>query len=273
MVRRTLLLVLLAGACYWSFSTFGAEEAAKPAPAAPAANPLPGITVKIDLGTTTWKPLITTPDFAGWRQPVGEWQMVGEVAKDPANEKALAAKPGTGAIYNGPKGRTKDIVTADEFGDIAMHVEFMVPRGSNSGIYFMGRYEIQVYDSYGVEKDAYPGIECGGIYQRWDAKRGKGKEGFEGHSPRVNASKPPGEWQTFDVIFRAPRFDADGKKTANAQFAKVVHNGQIIHENVELTGPTRSGGPEQEKAAGPLRFQGDHGPVAYRNLRVAKLTP
>jgi hypothetical protein len=264
MIRRALLLALVAALSQLPFSASSAEEAK-----APATNPLPEVAVD----AAAWKPLITTPDFAGWRQPVGEWQMVGEVAKDPANEKALAAKPGTGAIYNGPKGRTKDIVTADEFGDIALHVEFMVSKGSNSGIYFMGRYEIQVYDSYGVEKDAYPGIECGGIYQRWDAARGKGKEGFEGHSPRTNASKPPGEWQTFDVIFRAPRFDAAGKKTANAQFAKVVHNGAVIHENIELTGPTRSGSPEQEKAAGPLRLQGDHGPVAYRNLRVARLTP
>ena len=268
MIRPALLLVLLAALCQVPCSAYSAEEA-KPAAAAPATNPLPEVTVD----AAAWKPLITTPDFAGWRQPVGEWQMVGDVSKDPASEKALAAKPGTGAIYNGPKGRTKDIVTADEFGDIALHVEFMVPKGSNSGIYFMGRYEIQVYDSYGVEKDAYPGIECGGIYQRWDAARGKDKEGVEGHSPRVNASKPPGEWQTFDVIFRAPRFDADGKKIANVKFVKVVHNGAVIHENVEVTGPTRGGGPEQEKAAGPLRLQGDHGPVAYRNLRVAKLTP
>ncbi|MCX5653785.1 MAG: DUF1080 domain-containing protein [Planctomycetota bacterium] len=266
MIRPALLLVLLAALCQVPCSAYGAEEA-NPAPAAPAANPLPEITVD----AAAWKPLFTTPDFAGWRQPVGEWQMVGEVAKDPANEKALVAKPGTGIIYNSPKGHTKDLVTADEFGDIALHVEFMIPKGSNSGIYFMSRYEIQVYDSYGVEKDAYPGIECGGVYERWDPARGKGKEGFEGHSPRVNASKAPGEWQTFDVIFRATRFDANGKKTANAKFVKVVHNGVVIHENVELTGPTRGAISEQEKATGPLRLQGDHGPVAYRNVRIVPL--
>ena len=117
MIRRTLLLVLLAALSQAPCSAYGAEEA-KPAPTAPAANPLPEITVD----AAAWKPLFTTPDFAGWRQPVGEWQMVGEVAKDPANEKALAAKPGTGVIYNGPKGRARDLVTADEFGDIALHV-------------------------------------------------------------------------------------------------------------------------------------------------------
>ena len=70
------------------------------------------------------------------------------------------------------------------------------------------------------------------------------------------------------MIFQAPRFDENGKKTANAKFVKVIHNGQVIHENVEVTGPTRAAAFADEKATGPLMFQGDHGPVAYRNLRV-----
>jgi hypothetical protein len=127
----------------------------------------------------------------------------------------------------------------------------------------MGRYEVQIYDSYGVEKDAYPGIECGGIYPRWIHE-----QDVEGHSPRVNASKPPGEWQTFDVVFRAPRFDASGKKIANARILRVTHNGKVVHENVELNGPTRGGLTDDDKPMGPLRLQGDHGPVAYRNLRI-----
>jgi sugar phosphate isomerase/epimerase len=140
----------------------------------------------------------------------------------------------------------------------------MIPKGSNSGVYFMGRYEIQVYDSYGVEKGQYPGIECGGIYERWDNNRNP--KGFEGHSPRVNASRAPGQWQTFDVIFRAPRFDKNGRKISNARFEKIVHNGVVVHEDVELTGPTRAGTYNDEKPTGPLMLQGDHGPVAYRNI-------
>jgi len=84
----------------------------------------------------------------------------------------------------------------------------------------------------------------------------------------VNATKPPGEWQTFDIVFRAPRFDASGKKIANARVVKVTHNGKVVHENVELTGPTRGGLTDDDKPLGPLRLQGDHGPVAYRNLRI-----
>ena len=221
-------------------------------------------------GQGPWKHLLPGPGMAGWKEPTGDWQMVGKVVQDPASEKKLAVEPGTGVIINGPKGRTRNLFTGEAFSDIAAHVEFMVPKDSNSGVYFMGRYEIQVFDSFG-KKGAYPGIECGGIYQRWDASRGKGKEGFEGHTPRVNASRPPGEWQTFDVVFRAPRFDAAGKKIADARFVKVVHNGVVVHEDVALSGPTRGAAFGDEKPTGPLMFQGDHGPVAYRNLAVLPL--
>ena len=202
-------------------------------------------------------------DFTGWRKPTGEWTVAGAVSLATASATNFAVAPGMGIIVNGPKGKTINLVTEAEFGDVEAHIEFCIPRRSNSGIYFMGRYEVQVYDSFGVEKDQYPGIECGGIYGRWI-----NKQNVEGHSPRVNASKPPGEWQTFDVIFRAPRFDASGKKIANAKFVKVMHNGQVVHENVEVPGPTRAALYNDEKPTGPLLLQGDHGGVAYRNLRV-----
>jgi sugar phosphate isomerase/epimerase len=214
---------------------------------------------------------LTGSDLSAWREPTGQWQVVGEAFMDPANEKMLGTKPGTGVIYNGPAGRTSNLLSKEEFGDINAHIEFMISKGSNSGVYFMGRYEIQIYDSYGVEKDEYPGIECGGVYQRWDENRNP--KGYEGHSPRLNASRPPGQWQTFDVIFRAPRFDKAGRKISNARFEKVMHNGIVVHEDVELTGPTRASTYKDEKATGPLMLQGDHGPVAYRNIKIARLNP
>jgi hypothetical protein len=167
---------------------------------------------------------------------------------------------------NGAKGKTEDLHTAKEFGDVEIHVEFMVPKGSNSGVYLMARYEIQVMDSWGEEHLKYS--DCGGIYQRHDEVNDKG---FEGHAPKVNASKKPGEWQSFDITFRAPRFDASGNKTADAVFEKVLLNGVLIHENVSVSGPTRSGTYKDEKPLGPLMFQGDHGPVAYRNVRITEL--
>ncbi len=210
--------------------------------------------------------LFNGQELAGWRKPTGNWTVVKSVSLDPANPEKLALTPGAGVLINGTDGRTVDLITEAEFGDMEAHVEFCISKHSNSGVYLMGRYEIQIYDSYGVAEDQYPGIECGGIYPRWI-----GEKNVEGHSPSVNASKPPGEWQTFDITFRAPRFDANGKKTANAKVVKVVHNGKVIHENIELTGPTRGGLGEDEKPTGPLRLQGDHGPVAFRNLRVQPL--
>jgi hypothetical protein len=130
----------------------------------------------------------------------------------------------------------------------------------------MGLYEIQILDSSG-KKENSPS-ECGGIYPRWVNERNTG-----GEAPRVNVSRPPGEWQSFDVLFRAPRFDGDGRRIEKARFIKVIHNGTLIHENYELEGPTRSSLSAPEGPKGPLMLQGDHGPVAFRNIRVRVLGP
>ena len=87
-------------------------------------------------------------------------------------------------------------------------------------------------------------------------------------APKLNASKAPGEWQRFVIDFRAPKFDDKGMKTGNAKFVKIELNGQVIHENVELKGPTPGGLTGKEAAAGPVMYQGDHGVVSYRNLKV-----
>jgi hypothetical protein len=204
--------------------------------------------------------LFNGKDLTGWRKPTGDWTAAKAVSLDATDPEKFVITPGEGILVNGAKERSVNLISELEFGDAQAHVEFWIPQHSNSGVYLMGRYEIQIYD---VEKAKYPGMECGGIYGR-----AAGDQTVEGHSPRVNASKPPGEWQTFDITFRAPRFDSAGKKIENAKMVKVVHNGQIIHENVELNGPTRSAMSLQEKPAGPIMLQGNHGPVAFRNLRI-----
>ena len=239
-----------------------------PAPPKPGAKPAPKVVCT--LGRKAPKGAVELVGdkldlWKGQRGDTGKWQVVGDVCLDPKNVKKLATKPGKGIIDNG--GRTKNLLTKEEFGDVEVHVEFMVSKGANSGVYFQGRYEIQVLDSWGVKKPKHG--DCGGIYQRW-GKNPSGKMGYEGVPPRVNASKEPGKWQTFDVIFRAPRFDKNGKKIANAKFVKVVHNGIVVHENREVTGSTRAAAFNDEKPLGPLMLQGDHGPVAYRNIWVSK---
>ena len=146
-----------------------------------------------------------------------------------------------------------DVFTEEKFGDCIIELEFMVPKGSNSGIYVMGEYEVQVLDSHGKADDKLTEGDLGAIYSA--AK------------PKKNLAKKPGEWQSFVIEFRAPKFDGD-KKTAPAKFVKVTLNGEVLHENVEMKGPTPGGLTGKEAATGPLMFQGDHGPVAFRNIKI-----
>ena len=225
---------------------------------------LPGLAADKD----TVLQLLNGKDLRAWRKPTGEWTVVKSVSLDPGDPAKFKLSAGAGVAANGDKGKTDNLVSVAEFVDVELHVEFCLTKKSNSGVYLMGRYEVQIYDSFGVEKDQYPGIECGGIYARWI-----GEQNVDGHSPRVNASKPAGEWQSFDIVFRAPRFDANGNKIANAKFVRVLHNGKTVHENVELKGPTRAALFEDERASGPVMLQGDHGPIAYRNITVRELSP
>lgn len=210
-------------------------------------------------------------DFDRWREPHGDWTIAGKAFVDSDIPERIAWETGKGVAVNGETGRTVHLISKEEYGDVRVHVEFMVPEGSNSGVYLQGRYEIQVLDSWGVEDLKHS--DCGGIYQRWRDEPGVSDDerGYEGRPPRVNASKKPGEWQTFEILFRAPRFNIRGEKTSNARFIRVIHNGVVIHENEELSGPTRAAKWSDEKSAGPLMLQGDHGPVAYRNVRIEPL--
>jgi hypothetical protein len=206
--------------------------------------------------------LFNGEDLDGWRSPKGIWSAVESVKIDPADPKDFIAKPGKGVLLNSAGEHTVDALTEREFGDCKLHVEFCVPKGSNSGVYLMGRYEVQIFDSYGKDKVTFS--DCGGIYER--------ASGGGGHAPDVNASKPAGEWQTFEINFRAPQFDDTGKKTANAKFIEVKLNDKVVQTNVEVAGPTRSAKFNNESPRGPLMLQGDHGPVAFRNLRIEEVT-
>lgn len=213
-------------------------------------------------------PIADYDGMSGWTGDTGTWFLAGDAMPSPGDPKLLTTKPGETVIVNGSDGRTVNLFSDYEFGYVQhLHIEFMVPEGSNSGVYLMGRYEVQVLDSWGVEKPE--SSDCGGIYQRYNEKEGYG---YEGKPPRVNASKAPGEWQSFDIHFRPPSFDESGKKVSNAMFVEVKHNGVVVHENVEVTGPTRSAAFQDEKPEGPLMLQGDHGPVAYRNIKISTFT-
>ena len=224
---------------------------------------------------TAWRALAPRPSgripltaFDAFRPPIGEWDLAGAVGLDKGHSDRLAWSAGAAAAVNGPNGKTAHLVTKDEYGDVEIHIEFMMAEKSNSGVYLQGRYEIQLLDSWGVEHPKYG--DCGGVYQRWHEEPGmaESERGYGGVAPRVNASRKPGVWQSYDIVFRAPRFDAQDRKTANARFVRVVHNGIVVHEDVEVGGPTRAAMFSDEKPRGPLMLQGDHGPVAFRNICI-----
>lgn len=207
--------------------------------------------------------------LAEFRPKAGGWQIAGGLADQPRETKTLTPVPGTGVLVSVPRPDARDsLVTSWEHGDVSLQLEFLLPAGSNSGVYLQGRYEVQLFDSWGVRQPT--AADCGGIYDRWDATRGAGREGFDGHAPLANACRAPGLWQQLQIDFQAPRFDATGRKIANAKFLKVTLNGYDIQKNVEVTGPTRSALFNDEKLLGPLMIQGDHGPVAIRRLRVKR---
>lgn len=213
-----------------------------------------------------WSVLFSGTDLCGWESIDGsdhDWDVGSSVALDPSDPTNFAVFEGTGLFFNGASGRTADLVSTAAHGDCELHVEFVVPKGSNSGVYVMGLYEVQILDSWGETELKYG--TCGGIYCRWIDGKPVG-----GTPPRANASRPPGEWQIYDITFRAPRFES-GQKVANACFERVVWNDEVVHENVEVEGPTRAALPKEETPTGGLMLQGDHGPVAYRNVRMRLL--
>ena len=181
----------------------------------------------------------------------------GIAAVNPERPNELVLKEGSGEMVNTPSkatGKSLDIYSTFTHGDARIELELMVPKGSNSGIYLHGEYEVQVLDSYGRKK-----LGMGDMGAIYGAK-----------PPSTNACKKPGEWQKYIILFRAPKFK-DGNKVANARIDKVILNGQLLQQDVELPKPTPGGITGKEKAKGPIMFQGDHGPVAYRNIKITSL--
>lgn len=210
---------------------------------------------------------ISLENLNDFRDPAKSWSIAGEVSAEPEGN-SLSASKGEGILVNIPTedNQGKDLYTQAEYGDMDLELEYMMAPGSNSGIYLQGRYEIQLMDSWGVVNPSSG--DNGGIYERWDESKPEGKNGYQGYAPRQNVSRAPGLWQHLFVSFQAPRFDGEGNKIENAKMLRIELNGVVIHENVELFGPTRGGMENNEKADGPLRIQGDHGAVAFRNINI-----
>jgi hypothetical protein len=188
-------------------------------------------------------------DLRHWRSADGgepQWVIRGD---------AMESVPESGYLH-----------TADRYGDVQLHIEWASPENpaglgqerGNSGVFLMGKYELQVLDSY--ENDTYPDGQAASIYGQYP--------------PLVNACLPPGEWQTYDILFRRPRFDQQGKLASPARMT-VLHNGILVQDNRELWGPTswlQHHPYEAHPDRLPLALQ-DHGnPVRYRNIWLRELS-
>ncbi len=252
----------------------------------------PGVTARAEdpVATGGWKPLFNGKDFSGWkpRNPASKktWVVCDDVRIDPTNPARLIPVGKGGAagavMLCGDDGRGSDLMTVEHLDDYELHLEFNVPKGSNSGVYNRGLFEIQVFDSYGVPRLGFH--DCGSLYER--------------AYPRENFAKPPGQWQSFDITMKGKRLslswnghpvyhDMDIRRgeTDRAAFDRLIQanasqppelrvklreeGGKYVGEFGE--GGTRAGleGPDRP---GPILLQGDHGPVAYRNLRIRPIT-
>ncbi len=233
---------------------------------------------------------LSLDDMSSFKDQAGNWFIVGDVAMDPTIDvhpekaprpeskrrkkrnapvppQAVAYQPGTGILLNMNDDTKKDpLITKWEHGDMELSFDVMLPKGSNSGVYLQGRYEVQLMDSWDVKNAKFS--DMGGIYRNWEREEGKS---YMGKAPLANAAKAPGLWQHMKIAFQAPRFNDRGEKVSNAKFVSVELNGVKIHDNVEVPLPT--GGPinKTETAMGPLMIQGDHGPVALRHIRYTIL--
>jgi hypothetical protein len=208
-------------------------------------------------------PLFTGKDLTGWsvldKSRATLWSVAEKVELDPDNPKLLRAtgqpKDENGVLV----ARLKDfqgtnLVTDKKFGDITLHLEFLLPKDGNSGIFLMGLYELQLTDSLGIADGQMQEGDHGGI------------PFFK--KPLTNASRKPGEWQTAEVVFRAPRFDEKGKKTANATIVKATFNGKVVLQDLQLPEPTGGGLDHPAAPTGPLMLQGNESPVAFRNINI-----
>ncbi|MGV8878784.1 MAG: 3-keto-disaccharide hydrolase [Sphingobacteriaceae bacterium] len=208
---------------------------------------------------------INLNNLSAFSNPGSNWNTAAGVSADLIKSGEMKMVKGNGVVVNIlNKKDNKHLITKNEFGDLALELDFMMAKNSNSGVYLQGRYELQLFDSWTQIDPKFS--DCGGIYQRFDGK------GFEGVPPMVNVAKAPGLWQHLKIKFRAPRFDAQGKKTENARFEEVYLNGTLVQQQVAVTGPTLAAIFNDEKATGPIVFQGDHGAVAFRNIRYQPLT-
>lgn len=218
----------------------GCEKAPAPAPK-PAAQPVV---------------LFNGQDLTGWvhqGRPSRILWKVGRAELDADNRKMHAAEGGGDLVNTGIVGA--DLKTERLFRDFNLELEFMLNQEGNSGIFLLGQYELQIKHNPAADANNIDDMDIGGICRLV--------------KPRTLAPIEPGKWHKYEIEFRAPRFDAAGRKTANAKLVRVALDGLLLHENAEIPAATLGAIlDEQEIPEGPIMLQGSEFPVAFRNIRI-----
>ncbi|MEO6649028.1 MAG: family 16 glycoside hydrolase [Chitinophagaceae bacterium] len=209
---------------------------------------------------------ITLNDLSAFRQPGKNWSIGSDVHADFNKVGFIELIKGAGMVVNTAAGDEKtSLVTTSELGNVELEFDFLLAKATHASVFLQGRYEVHLSDSWAKQVPHFS--DCGGIAERWDESRSEGNRGFEGIAPSMNVCRAPGLWQHLKVTFRAPQINEKGEKTANAKFEEVYLNGTLVQEEVRLSGPSRNAVFSDEKSMGPLVFQSDDGPIAFRNIR------
>jgi hypothetical protein len=204
---------------------------------------------------------VALKDLSFFKAAPARWKLASDVSYAPDAKYKTNLAAGTGVLLHAPAGAEADKLTsAEDFGDLAIEFSFMLSRGAEATVYLQGRYGIRLSDSWGNSKSALEA--CGSVLQSPNVPTAFAAP------PTMNASRAPGLWQRMQILFEAPKLDGKGKKTSNAVFVKVLLNGVMLYENLELEGPSKNSPAAGEAPTGPLVFASSSA-VAFKDIRYA----
>jgi len=242
MIRMLMMITLATGLLVGC----GSEEPQAEKPEAPSYEP--------DVDQPLGGPDLSNWKFSGYTNR-NHWQ-IGTAKLDPDDPKKLIVESGgTDLVSAGIVGA--NIHTKEAYGDAHVELDVMIPAESNSGIFLMGEYEIQVLDDPGADAASPSDMDNGAVV---------------GVSPpKTLVQLEPGTWHHFEIYYRAPRFDGDGNKTEPAEVTSVAIDGQVVQEGVVVNDVTPSNLTGEQSPRGPLMLQGAEGPVAFRNIKITPM--
>ncbi len=199
-----------------------------------------------------------------FQNPGRNWVIGSDASANFSEIGSIKMLTGSGIVASMPSKKGSDLRTREDFGDLELELDFMLSKGATSGVYLQGRYEIKLTDSWTKLDPTF--ADMGGI-----GRMPRDSSSFNGSAPLINVARAPGLWQHLRVKFRAPKFDATGRKISNAYFEEIYLNDVLVQAHVEISAPTEGSIFNDEKATGPLILEGNKMSVAFRNINTHPL--